>query len=83
YYARQVPKSESRCTHTYRSHDSQIVHVVSLELASGERDNGVDSSNEASYWVESIKEGAQCGQSLRVLIRKPYIHHHLASVVFM
>ncbi|KIK73305.1 hypothetical protein PAXRUDRAFT_836290, partial [Paxillus rubicundulus Ve08.2h10] len=77
------PKSESKRTCMYRSHDSQIVHVVSLELASGERDNGVDSSNEASYWVERVKEGAQHGQSLRVLIRKLYIHRHSASVVFM
>ncbi|KIK77596.1 hypothetical protein PAXRUDRAFT_834949, partial [Paxillus rubicundulus Ve08.2h10] len=79
----QVPKSESRHTRTYRSHDSQIVRVVSLELASGERDNGADSSNETSHWVERVKEEAHRGQSLRVLIRKSYIHRRSASVVFV
>ncbi|KIK77037.1 hypothetical protein PAXRUDRAFT_835127, partial [Paxillus rubicundulus Ve08.2h10] len=72
---------ESTRTRTYRSHDSQIVRVVSLELASGERDNGVDSFNETSYWGEHIKEGAQHGQSLGVLIRKLYIHRRSASAV--
>ncbi|KIK82509.1 hypothetical protein PAXRUDRAFT_832186, partial [Paxillus rubicundulus Ve08.2h10] len=79
----QVAKSESRCMCMYRSHNSQIVCVVSLELASGERDNGVDGSNEASYLGEHVKEGAQCRQSLGVLVRKPYIHCCSASVVFV